>query len=489
MNLAAELRQLSLQQQTRRVFLGRAGRSLGSVALASLLNPGLLWAKEVVANAGKTWRGAIQPLHHPAKVKRVIWLTMAGGPSHLETFDFKPKLAQMDGKPMPESLTAGQQLAQLQGQELVCWGPQTAFKRFGRCGAEMTELFPHVGGIADELCIIRSMTTDAINHDPAHTFMNTGSQIVGRPSMGSWITYGLGSDAADLPGFVVLVSHGGGRSPQPIATRQWSSGFLPSRFQGVQLRGKGDPVLYLSKPPGVTREQEGDVVHAVTSLNARHDQTVDDPEIATRIAQYEMAFQMQVSVPGLMDTAAEPQSIRENYGCTPGDGSFASNCLLARRLAERGVRFIQLYHRDWDHHNGLREYFPEKARETDRACAALVTDLRARGLLDETLVVWAGEFGRTPMAQTNKGAPGRDHHNKGFSIWLAGGGLQRGLTYGATDEFGYAAVENVVTVHDLHATMLHLLGIDHLRFTRKFQGLDARLSGVEKSRVVEGILA
>ena len=489
MNIANEFRQLSLQQQTRRVFLGRAGRSLGSVALASLLNPGLLRAAEAVAAAGKPWRGMIQPLHHPAKVKRVIWLTMAGGPSHLETFDYKPKLAQMDGKPMPASLTAGQQLAQLQGQELLCWGPQTTFKRFGRCGAEITELFPHVGGIADELCIIRSVTTDAINHDPAHTFMNTGSQIVGRPSMGSWITYGLGSDAADLPGFVVLVSHGGGRSPQPIATRQWSSGFLPSRFQGVQLRGKGDPVLYLTNPPGVSRAQEGDVVHAVNSLNARRDQTVDDPEIATRIAQYEMAFQMQVSVPGLMDTAAEPPVIRERYGCTPGDGSFASNCLLARRLAERGVRFIQLYHRDWDHHNGLREYFPEKARETDRACATLVTDLRERGMLDETLVVWAGEFGRTPMAQTNKGSPGRDHHNKGFSIWLTGGGIKRGFTYGATDEFGYAAVENVVTVHDLHATMLHLLGIDHLRFTHKFQGLDARLSGVEKCKVVEGILA
>jgi len=488
MNIVREFRQLSQQQQTRRVFLGRAGRSLGSVALASLLNPGLLRVAEAAAKADQRWRGVVQPLHHPAKVKRVIWLTMAGGPSHLETFDFKPKLAQMDGRPMPDSFTKGQQLAQLQGQELVCWGPQTTFKRYGKCGAEMTELFPHVGSIADELCIIRSMTTDAINHDPAHTFMNTGSQIVGRPSMGSWITYGLGSDAADLPGYVVLVSHGGGRSPQPIAARQWSSGFLPSRFQGVQLRGQGDPVLYLTNPPGVTREQTADLVHAVNSLNQQHDETVDDPEITTRIAQYEMAFQMQASVPGLMDTAAEPPNVRERYGCAPGDGSFASNCLLARRLAERGVRFIQLYHRDWDHHNGLREFFPEKARETDRACAALVSDLRERGMLDETLVVWAGEFGRTPMAQTNKGSPGRDHHNKGFSIWLTGGGIKRGLTYGATDDFGYAAVDNVVSVHDLHATMLHLLGIDHERFTHKFQGLDARLSGVEKAQMVKGIL-
>ena len=489
MNIVRELGQLARQQQTRRVFLGRAGRSLGSVALASLLNPGLLHAAKAVAAAEKRWRGIIQPLHHPAKIKRVIWLTMAGGPSHLETFDFKPKLAQMDGHPMPASMTQGQQLAQLQGQDLVCWGPQTNFQRFGKCGAEMTELFPHVGRIADELCIIRSMTTDAINHDPAHTFMNTGSQIVGRPSMGSWVTYGLGSDAEDLPGFVVLVSHGTGRPPQPIAARQWSAGFLPSRFQGVQLRGKGDPVLYLTNPPGVSREQQGDVVRAINAINTGYDHGVDDPEIATRIAQYEMAFQMQASVPGLMDTSAEPANIRERYGCTPGDGSFASNCLLARRLAERGVRFIQLYHRDWDHHNGLREYFPDKCLETDQACAALVTDLKERGMLDETLVVWAGEFGRTPMAQTNKGAPGRDHHNKGFSIWLTGGGIKRGLTYGATDEFGYAAVDDVVTVHDLHATMLHLLGIDHERFTQKFQGLDAKLTGVEGAQVVKGILA
>ena len=473
---------------TRRVFLGRGGGSLGALALASLLNPDLLRARENDAASEKTWRGVLQPPHFPAKVKRVIWLCMAGGPSQFETFDFKPQLARMDGQAMPASLTTGQQLAQLQGEKLICLGPQTEFRRYGRCGAEMTKLFPQVGSIADEICIIRSMTTDAINHDPAHTFMNTGSQIVGRPSMGSWVTYGLSSEAADLPGFVVLVSHGAGRSPQPIAVRQWSSGFLPSRFQGVQLRGQGDPVLYLTNPPGVTREQQGGVVQTINALNSRYDATVDDPEIATRIAQYEMAFQMQASVPALMDTQNEPERVRQAYGCTPGDGSFASNCLLARRLAERGVRFIQLYHRDWDHHNGLREFLPDKALETDRACAALVTDLRERGLLEETLVVWAGEFGRTPMAQTNKGSPGRDHHNKGFSIWLAGGGIKRGLTYGATDELGYAAVENVVSVHDLHATMLRLLGIDHERFSHKFQGLDARLTGVEGARVISDIL-
>jgi hypothetical protein len=479
----ADFRSFAGQQLTRRAFIGRAGRTVGSVALASLLCPDVF---RVLAQ-GRT--GVVRPLHHRARIKRVIWLSMAGGPSQLETFDFKPQLARMDGQPMPESMTKGQQLAQLQGEKLVCWGPQTAFRRYGRCGAEITELFPHVGSIADEICIIRSMTTDAINHDPAHTFMNTGAQIMGRPSMGSWVTYGLGSEAEDLPGFVVLVSHGGGRSPQPISIRQWSAGFLPSQFQGVEIRAKGDPVHYLPNPPGLSREQQGDLVHAINSINREHDGLVEDPEIRTRIAQYEMAFQMQASVPGLLDTSDEPESVRESYGCMPGDGSFASNCLLARRLAERGVRFIQLYHRDWDHHNGLREYLPEKARETDQACAALVKDLRDRGMLEETLVVWAGEFGRTPMAQTNKGAPGRDHHNKGFSIWLAGGGIKRGLTFGATDELGYAAVENVVTVHDLHATMLHLLGIDHARLSYKFQGLDARLTGVEGAAPIRGILA
>lgn len=473
--------QLIGQQLTRRALIGGAGRTLGSAALASLLYPENL-------HAADRWRGAVQPLHHRRRINRVIWLSMAGGPSQLETFDYKPRLASMDGKPMPESFTAGQQLAQLQGEKLVCWGPQTHFRRYGRCGAEITELFPHVGSIADEICIIRSMTTDAINHDPAHTFMNTGSQIYGRPSMGSWVTYGLGSEAEDLPGFVVLVSHGSGRSPQPIAVRQWSSGLLPSQFQGVQLRARGEPVHYLQNPPGVSRSQQADVVQAINSLNHSYDTLVDDPEIATRIAQYEMAFQMQASVPGLLDTRGESPRIFEEYGCAPGDGSFASNCLLARRLAERGVRFIQLYHRDWDHHNGLREYLPGKALETDQACAALVRDLRDRGLLDDTLVVWAGEFGRTPMAQTNKGSPGRDHHNKGFSIWLTGGGIKRGLTFGATDDLGYAAVENVVTVHDLHATMLHLLGINHERFSYKFQGLDTRLTGVEGARPIQGIL-
>jgi hypothetical protein len=482
MNFLPELRQFAGQQQTRRAFIDRAGRTLGSLALASLFQ-----GVDAFGNQKRS-AGVVQPLHHRAKIKRVIWLCMAGGPSQLETFDFKPQLAHMDGQPMPESLTAGQQIAQLQGEKLVCWAPQTKFRRYGRCGAEITELFPHIGSIADEICIIRSVTTDAINHDPAHTFMNTGTQIFGRPSMGSWVTYGLGSEVEDLPGFVVLVSQGGGRTPQPISVRQWSAGFLPSEFQGVQLRAQGDPVHYLRNPAGVSREQQRDLVRTINALNRSFDAVVDDPEIATRIAQYEMAFQMQASVPGLLDSQDEPEHVRAAYGCVPGDGSFASNCLLARRLAERGVRFIQLYHRDWDHHNGLREYLPEKARETDQPCAALVRDLRERGLLDDTLVVWGGEFGRTPMAQTNKGSPGRDHHNKGFSIWLAGGGIRRGLTFGATDELGYSAVENVVTVHDLHATMLYLLGIDHERFSYKFQGLDVRLTGVEGARPIRGVL-
>jgi hypothetical protein len=484
--LTCELKQARAQHQTRRVFLGGAARSIGTLGLLSLLGKTSLG---LTHGENYRWAGILQPPHHPPKAERVIWLTMAGGPSHLETFDYKPKLAELEGQPMPESLTAGQQLAQLQGAPLVCWGPQTKFQRFGRCGAEITELFPHVGSIADEICIIRSMTTDAINHDPAHTFMNTGSQITGRPSMGSWVTYGLGSEAADLPGFVVLVSLGKGRSPQPIAARQWSAGFLPGRFQGIPLRPKGDPVHYLNNPPGVTREQQGDLIQAVNAINSRYDTLVDDPEILTCVAQYEMAYQLQMSVPDLIDVSAESESIRQMYGCTPGDGSFASNCLLARRLAERGVRFIQLYHRDWDHHNGLREYLPGQARETDRACAALISDLKQRGLLDSTLIVWAGEFGRTPMAQTDKGTPGRDHHNKGFSIWLAGGGIKPGMSFGATDELGYAAVENSVTVHDLHATMLHLLGIDHAQFTYKFQGLDSRLSGVEGAQIIHGILS
>jgi hypothetical protein len=479
MNPSPEIRQFLQQQQTRRVFLGRASQGLGALALGSILQPRALQAAAVRAVSG-----AVNPLHFPAKARRVIWLSMAGGPSHLETFDPKPKLVEMHGKPMPESFTRGKQIAQLQGQKLVCYGPQLPFKRFGKAGVELCELFTHLGSVADEICWVRSMTSEAINHDPAHMFMNTGSQIAGRPSMGSWVTYGLGSEAENLPGFVVLTSLGRGGQNQPIAARQWAPGMLPSRFQGVHLRGKGDPVMYLGTPPGVSRSGQHEVVRTINDLNRQHDAVVDDPEIATRIAQYEMAFQMQASVPELMDTASEPESIQTLYGCKPGDGSFASNCLLARRLAERGVRFIQLYHKDWDHHGEVKQGVEFKAAEIDRACMALITDLKQRDMLKDTLIVWAGEFGRTPMSQ---GGSGRDHHNAGFTIWMCGGGIRPGMVYGATDELGYAAVDSPVDVHDIHATLLRQLGIDHTRLSVKFQGLDVRLTGIA-GRVIRDLI-
>ncbi len=328
------------------------------------------------------------------------------------------------------------------------------------------------------------MKTDAINHDPAHTFMNTGTLISGRPSMGSWVLYGLGSDSEDLPGFVVLTSLGRGGQAQPISARQWHSGFLPSRFQGVEFRSKGDAVLYLSNPKGVTRARQRDVIDAIHALNRLHQETVDDPEIATRIAQYEVAFKMQASVPGLLDLSNEPKHVLEMYGTQGADGSFAANCLLARRLAERGVRFIQLYHRDWDMHGALKRDMAIVSKEVDQGSAALVKDLKQRGMLRDTLVVWGGEFGRTPMAQGD----GRDHHIMGFSMWLAGGGIRGGTTWGETDELGYNAVRDVVHVHDLHATLLHLLGIDHERLTYHYQGRDFRLTDVAGT-VVQGILA
>ena len=462
----------------RRAFLGRTSQGVGTVALATLAG--------ATATPAAPLRGVLDPPPLPQHAKRVIWLTMAGGPSQFETFDHKPQLAALHGQPMPESLTKGQQLAQLQGKKLVCFGPQHPFEKMGPNGTEICSLFPHIGSVLGDVCLVRSMQTDAINHDPAHMFMNTGSQIAGRPSMGAWVTYGLGSPAADLPGFVVLTSLGKGGQNQPIAARQWSSGFLPSRYQGVQLRSKGDAVLYLGSPPGVSRDRQGLDIAAINALNAQHDALTGDPEIATRIAQYEMAFAMQASVPELMDAQDETAATLALYGCRPGDGSFAANCLLARRLAERGVRFIQLYHKDWDHHGGVKEGVRLKALEIDRACMALVTDLKRRGMLDDTLVVWAGEFGRTPMSQ---GGDGRDHHNKAMSVWLAGGGVRGGLVHGATDDLGYQVVDGGCTVHDLHATMLHCLGIRHDAFSVKFQGLDAKLTGVEGARVLTELLA
>ena len=479
--MKSKQQQLKALQSSRRTFLGSSIAGLGSLALHTLVSQNLCAAEDPQSAIRNPQSSG---LHHAAKAKRIIFLYQAGGPSHLEVFDHKPQLAKMHGQPMPESFTKGQQIAQLQNQRLTCYGPQTQFNRFGQSGQELCELFPHIGSVADDVCIIRSMWTEQINHDPAHLIMNTGSIIAGRPSMGSWLLYGLGSESEDLPGYVVLMSTGKGGQQQPIAMRQWSAGFLPSKFQGVKLNSIGDPVLYINNPPGVNARMQRDGIAAVNALNKLQYDAVKDPEILTRINQYELAFKMQSSVPDLADTSKEPKSVLEMYGAQPGDGSFASNCLLARRLAERGVRFIQLYHRDWDHHNGLKMGIEYKAQEVDRATAALIKDLKQRGMLDDTLIIWGGEFGRTPMSQ---GGNGRDHHIKGFSFMLAGGGIKGGLTYGATDELGYAAVENPVSVHDLHATMLHLLGINHLRLTVKYQGIDARLTNVS-GEVVKAIL-
>jgi len=460
---------------TRRAFVGGGVAGIGAIAAQQLLGR---------ANGNTRYEGVVSPRHHPPRVKRVIHLYMAGGPSHLETFDYKPKLQELDGQPMPESFTRGQPIAQLQGRRLTCLGPQYPFARFGESGQQICTKFPHIGSVADELAIIRSMKTDQINHDPAHTLFNTGHTVPGRPSMGSWVTYGLGSECDDLPGFVVLTSVGKGGQAQPIAARQWSAGFLPSRFQGVEFRGKGDPVLYVKNPKGISRAQQRDAVDAISALNRLHGKKAADPEIATRIAQFEMAFRMQASVPELADLANEPQEVRDLYGVQGQDGSFASNCLLARRLAERGVRFVQVYHRAWDHHGGVKRAIDITAKEVDRATAALITDLKRRGMLDDTLVLWGGEFGRTPMGQGN----GRDHHIRGFSYFMAGGGVKGGVSHGATDELGYHAVEDVVHVRDLHATILHLLGIDHERLSQPFQGLDVRLTGVETARPIRQVL-
>ena len=465
---------------SRRAFLGKAG--LGSLGLASLLNPSLLSADRPQIDK---WPGVLAKPHHKPKVKRVIHLCMAGGASHLETLDYKPKLREMDGKPMPKSITEGQPIAQLQGKRnnLTCLGPQHDFQKFGQSGQHICNLFPHIGSVADDIAVIRSLTTDAINHDPAHTLMNTGTTISGRPSMGSWMLYGLGAETENLPGYCVLISRGGGQD-QPVAARQWHAGFLPSRIQGVQVRGKGDPVLYVKRPDGVDADRQRDVVDAVQQLNQLQNAAVQDPEITTRISQYEMAFRMQMSVPELVDISKEPKGVLDLYGAQPGDGSFASNCLLARRLAERGVRFIQLYHRGWDHHGGIKGAMQNTAKIVDQGVAALLKDLKGSGLWEDTLILWGAEFGRTPMAQGS----GRDHHIKGFSCWFAGGGIKGGMSYGNTDDFGYNAVENVVHVNDLHATILHLMGVDHEKLTYRFQGRDFRLTDVH-GKVLKPILA
>lgn len=458
----------------RRAFLHQTAAGLGSIALGSLLH---------AENSTHLRAGTGIPRHNSPRIKRVIFLYMAGGPSHLETFDNKPKLTALNGQPMPGSFTKGQPIAQLQGKKLTCRAPYFKFNRHGTSGQEISEVFQHIPKVADDICIVRSMFTQAINHDPAHTFFNTGTTISGRPSMGSWLLYGLGSESQDLPGFVVMTSTGGGQN-QPIASRQWHSGFLPGQHQGVHFNSTGDPVLYVGNPKGVDAGIQSDIVDTTGALNRLRAQQVKDPEIDTRISQYELAFRMQMSVPELMDVSREPRHILDLYGTKGADGTFAGNCLLARRLAERGVRFIQLYHRGWDHHGGIQKGLPATSKLIDQGSAALVQDLKQRGMLDETLIIWAGEFGRTPMAQGS----GRDHHMKGFSIWLAGGGIRPGTTFGTTDELGYNAEENRVSVHDLHATMLHLLGIEHKRLTFRYQGRDFRLTDVE-GEVVHGILA
>ena len=474
--------QLFLDQINRRSFLNRTSLGLGATALASLAKPDALRAAQA--------KGGLPGLPNFApKAKRVIFLCMAGGPSHLETFDYKPQLAKLDGKPMPDSFTKGQPIAQLQNQQLKCLGPIFKFRKHGQSGQEISDILPGIAGIADDIAIVRSMHTDQINHDPAHTMMNTGTSISGRPSMGAWVTYGLGSMSDDLPGFVVLASEGG-RNPQPISSRQWGAGFLPSKFQGVQFYSNGDPVHYVRSAPGINRDQQRNFVATVGKLNRLRDRQVANPEIESRIAQYELAFRMQTSVPELMNFDDEPQHVLDRYGVKGMDGSFAANCLLARRLAERGTRFIHLYHRGWDHHGDLDRYMKICCGLCDHPSATLVKDLKERGMLDDTLVVWGGEFGRTPMFQGKGATAGRDHHMRAFSMWLAGGGIQGGVTHGETDDLGYHAAVNRTHVRDLHATMLYLLGIDSQSFTHRFQGLDARLTGVEEAaHVIKPIIA
>ncbi len=469
----------------RRTFLTQSAYGLGGLALALLQNKlTAASASNVAPKLPPGWSGALREAHLPVRAKRVIFLCMAGGPSQFETFDWKPQLKALDGQPFPESFTQGQQLAQLQNTVLKARGSFTEFHKHGRAGIEISDLFPHLAGVADELCVIRSMQTEQINHDTAHAFMNTGSIIKGRPSMGSWLLYGLGAETQDLPGFIVLNSQGK-FGLQPISARQWSSGVLPSRFQGIQFQSRGDAVHYVGNPEGVCQSTQRQVIDELGRMNGLLAEETRDPEIATRIAQYELAFKMQTSVPELTNFKDEPPAMLDLYGIKePGDGSYASNCLLARRLAERGVRMIQLYHRAWDHHSDLEPGMKGGAKEVDQATAALIKDLKQRGMLDDTLILWGGEFGRTPMGQ----GTGRDHHINAFSVFMAGGGVKAGTVYGSTDELGYRAVENVVNVHDLHATMLALMGVDHHRLNSKYQGLGIRLTGVA-GETVTGLMA
>jgi hypothetical protein len=464
---------------TRRRFLTHTSAGLGGVALASLLDPKLFAAPAE----------GVKPPHFAPKAKRVIYLFMSGGPSHIDLFDPKPLLREQHGKELPASVRGAQRVTLMTRNQsgFPVAGSAFKFARRGRSGQEMTELLPHVGRIADDIAIVRSLHTEPINHDPAVNFLLTGAGVAGRPTIGSWLSYGLGSENRNLPAFVVLLSGAGG---QPVIPRYWGNGFLPSRYQGVQFRSQGDPVLYLSNPPGIDKDSRKLLIDGVNELNQMRHEALGDPEIEARINSFELAYRMQTSVPELMDISAEPKEVQKLYGAEPGKVSFANNCLLARRLAERGVRFIQLYHRDWDHHVDLPKRMQAQCKETDQASAALVRDLKARGMLDDTLVVWGGEFGRTTYCQgkLTRENYGRDHHPRCYSIWMAGGGIKGGITHGKTDDFGYNVVEDGVHVHDFQATLLHLLGIDHERLTYRFQGRDFRLTDVSGT-VVKQLLA
>jgi hypothetical protein len=463
---------------TRRWFLQECGVGLGGMALSQLFAQQGLAAPTI---ASENPLSPKQP-HYAPRAKKVIFLFMAGAPSHLELFDNKPELAKYDGQLPPPELIKGYRAAFINPSSKFL-GPKFSFARHGKCGAELSELLPHLAKVVDDVTIVRSMVTDAFNHAPGQILMNTGAQQFGRPSMGSWVTYGLGSESQDLPGFVVFSS---GKKGPSGGNSNWGSGFLPTVYQGVPFRGSGDPVLYLSNPPGVDQNFQQDSLETLGRLNRMHLDVVGDPEIATRINSFEMAFRMQSSAPELMDLSSEPAHVLEMYGAEPGKPSFANNCLLARRLVERGVRFVELFHEAWDQHGNLVHDLKKNCEDTDKPCAALVQDLKQRGMLDDTLVIWGGEFGRTPMVQG--GSDGRDHHPNAFTMWLAGGGMKPGITYGETDDFGFNAVRDRVHVHDLHATILHLLGFDHTKLTYRSQGRDFRLTDVH-GNVVRELLA
>jgi hypothetical protein len=472
---------------SRRRFFASSASGLGGIALAALLSD--------EAPADERPAAGLPGLPHFApKAKRVIYLFQSGAPSQLDLFDFKPRLADLRGSELPDSVRMGQRLTGMTATQASFPIAPSKFKfaHVGQSGALVSELLPFTAGIADRLCFVKSMFTEAINHDPAVTFFQTGAQLAGRPSIGSWIVYGLGSENQDLPGFVAMVSQGSGNpNDQPLYDRLWGSGFLPTKYQGTKFRSHGDPVLFLSNPPGVDAATRRQMLDDLARLNQQQLDEQGDPEIATRMAQYELAWRMQSSVPELTDVSSEPEQVFDLYGPdSRRPGSYAANCLLARRLVERGVRFVQLFHRGWDQHTKLPQQIVGQCRDTDQASAALVVDLERRGLLDDTLVVWGGEFGRTVYCQGRLTADdyGRDHHPRSFTIWLAGAGIKPGMTYGATDDFGYNVVENPVHVHDLHATLLHCLGIDHERLTFKFQGRYHRLTDVA-GKVVRDILA